>query len=120
MIDFGLARRYKDPKTGEHIPYKDGRPLIGTVRYISIYTHLGFEQSRRDDLESLGYVLVYLLRGSLPWQGLGAKNQKDKNQVIMEKKCSTGLDELCLDLVGKFLFNFRFCELLSILKIANF
>jgi len=95
LIDFGLAKRFRDPKTGEHIPYTDGKSLTGTAIYASIYTHLGIEQCRRDDLESLGYVLMYFLRGDLPWLGIKSKTREEKQQKIMELKISHTPHLLC-------------------------
>ena len=95
LFDFGLAKRYVDPKTGEHIPYHEGRDLTGTARYASIPTHLGIEQSRRDDIESIAYVLIFMLKGRLPWQGLKAPNIKKKNTMIAEIKCTTTAEQLC-------------------------
>ena len=95
LIDFGLSKRYRETKTGDHIPYKSGKSLTGTARYASLNTHLGIEQSRRDDLESLGFVLLYHLKGSLPWQGLKVKNKQEKYDVIKDKKKNTTIESLC-------------------------
>ena len=70
MIDFGLTRLVIDSKTNVHIPFTSGKNLIGTCRYVSVNAHMGYEQSRRDDLITLGYVIINLIKGSLPWQGI--------------------------------------------------
>ena len=101
-IDFGLAKRYRDPRTGLHIAYRDGKNLTGTARYASVNTHLGIEQARRDDVEALGYILVYFMKGNLPWQGLKARNMKEKYEKIKEKKISTSLEDLCKGLPDEF------------------
>jgi serine/threonine protein kinase len=95
LIDFGLAKKYRSSRTFMHIPYKNNRRLTGTARYASINALRGFEQSRRDDLESIGYVLMYFLRGSLPWQGLKIAQNEDRYTVIYNKKRSTSTEELC-------------------------
>ncbi|KAG0809769.1 hypothetical protein G6F35_008155 [Rhizopus arrhizus] len=102
MIDFGLAKRFRDPKSNVHIPYRENKNLTGTPRYASVNTHLGIEQSRRDDLESLGYILVYFCRGQLPWQGIRARTKKEKYDKIMEKKMTTPADALCRGLHQEF------------------
>jgi serine/threonine protein kinase len=102
ICDFGLSKLFRDSKTHEHILYKENKTLTGTPRYVSINNHLGVQQSRRDDLESLMYVLIYFYNGKLPWQGLKEINRKKKNQIIMEKKLSIPIPYLCRKLPDEF------------------
>jgi len=110
IIDFGLAKKYWDPKTQQHIPYRDKTNLLGTARYASVNTHLGVEQSRRDDLEAIGYVLMYFNRGSLPWQGLKANSKKEKYEKIMQKKISTPVGVLCKHFPSEFVTYAKYCR----------
>lgn len=98
MIDFGLAKYYRDHNDGKHIPNVEKKGLIGTARYASINAHQGREQSRKDDLFSIGYVLVYLSTGKLPWMNITADKKQDKYRKIMEKKMSISYEELCCNL----------------------
>jgi serine/threonine protein kinase len=113
IVDFGLSKRYRHPKSLQHIPHRDGRSLTGTPRYASINNHLGIEQSRRDDLESIGYVLIYFLKGSLPWQGLKAKNAQKKYQLIMEKKQNISIANLCQGCPSQFAEYLSYCRSLK-------
>jgi hypothetical protein len=110
IIDFGLAKKYRDPRSHQHIPYRENKNLTGTARYASINTHIGIEQSRRDDLESLGYVLMYFIRGSLPWQGLKAITKKQKYERIMDRKMSTSTEQLCKGYPTEFRSYFEYCR----------
>ena len=95
LLDFGLAKQYRSSKTLDHYPMKKNKKLTGTARYASINALRGCDQSRRDDLESVGYVLIYLLKGVLPWQGIDAKTKEEKYAKILYKKEITPPEELC-------------------------
>ncbi|GMJ00896.1 Photoregulatory Protein Kinase 1, MUT9P-LIKE-KINASE 4, Arabidopsis EL1-like 2 [Hibiscus trionum] len=93
LVDLGLATKWKDSSSGLHVDY-DQRPDMfrGTVRYASVHAHLGRTASRRDDLESLAYTLIFLHRGRLPWQGYQGDN---KSFLVCKKKMATSPEMLC-------------------------
>ena len=94
LIDFGLAKKYRSSRTLKQYPMTRKKKLTGTARYASIHALEGFEQSRRDDIEAVGYVMAYLLRGGLPWQGLKIKTKENKYKNILEKKKEISSEEL--------------------------
>lgn len=103
IIDFGLAKQYRDINSHEHIPYITGKSLTGTARYASVNQLKGNESSRRDDMEALGYVWLYFLKGSLPWMGIKAKNEEERYDKIAEIKESLNLNEVCKGLPIEFM-----------------
>lgn len=94
LIDFGLSRSYIDIKTQKHIPITQ-QPFVGTARFCSCNAHLGCAQSRRDDLESLAYILIYFFKGKLPWQDIHDPDHKEKLRMVGEIKLKMLPSELC-------------------------
>ncbi len=108
IVDFGLSKRYC--KNNVHIEHKTDKSLVGTARYTSANVHMGIEPSRRDDMISIGYMLVYFIKGSLPWQGIKKKGSKDHIKLIGEVKMSTNLKKLCSDMPECFFKYLEHCE----------
>jgi serine/threonine protein kinase len=102
ILDFGLAKKYRSSRTLIQYPFVKKKKLTGTARYASIHALEAYEQSRRDDLESVGYVLMYFLRGNLPWQGLKVRSKEDRYKKILEKKKETSSQDLCKDFPHEF------------------
>ena len=120
LIDFGLAKRYRDPKTLQHCELVKGKSLTGTARYASINALKGCEQSRRDDMEALGYVMIYLLKGKLPWMGIGVAQTENKYQAIYECKESTPIEALCEGLPEAFIEYMKMVKSLKFDEVPSY
>ena len=103
MVDFGLTRLVIDPKTGEHIPFKTDKNLVGTCRFVSLNAHKGYELSRRDDLISLGYVMINLFKGSLPWQDIDTRRPSARYRRLGRAKAKVSNAQLCAGCPQQFL-----------------
>lgn len=112
-IDYGLAKKYLK-RNGEHIDFTERSKFCGTARYASIAAHKNYEQSRKDDLESIGYILVYLYKGSLPWQSINHKEKHERYRLIGEKKEEITEEELCSSMPREF------CIFLKYVKNLDF
>ncbi|XP_017082302.2 casein kinase I [Drosophila eugracilis] len=109
MIDFGLAKKFYSMRSETHIGYNEDRSLVGTARYASIRAHYA-EQSRRDDLEAVGYLLLYFQRGRLPWQGIRAQSMKQKYEKIAEYKAKLSVEALCSEVPVQFYLYVKYCR----------
>ena len=109
VFDFGLAKKYMN-SDGSHIKYREGKSLTGTARYASINTHLGIEQSRRDDIEALAYVFIYMVKGVQPWMNLKSKNVKEKYDKIKDVKVETKVEDQCRGLPKEFAIYTNYCR----------
>eukprot|EP01029_Cantina_marsupialis_P005967 TRINITY_DN1649_c0_g1_i1.p1 TRINITY_DN1649_c0_g1~~TRINITY_DN1649_c0_g1_i1.p1 ORF type:complete len:765 (+),score=193.33 TRINITY_DN1649_c0_g1_i1:151-2445(+) len=120
VIDLGLSKRYRSRSTGKHIPLIEGKGLTGTARYASINAHLGIESSRRDDLESIGYVLIYFFKGELPWQGLPGKTKSEKYGNICQTKQDYPIKELCRGLPDEIKEYMEYCRDLKFTETPDY
>ena len=115
LIDFGLSCIYWDNSTSQrHYKLTNGHNFVGTLRYASLNSHKGIRQSRRDDLESMLYILIYFLKGKLPWQDVKAKNKEERYKVIQQIKTKVSIESLCENIPSEF------AELLTYVKSLEF
>ena len=113
VVDMGIGKRYIDAKTNEHIPYRNDKSLTGTARYASVHSHLGEELSRRDDLEAIGYTLIYYYTGYLPWQNMNSSLKDQGGSGILNCKLKVTVDELCKDCPEEFKNYMNYCKKLE-------
>ena len=122
IIDFGISRKYKSSRTGKHVNYSLTGKLFGTVRYLSYNASRGVEQSRRDDLESIGYMLIHLATGNLPWKGLKLKSLNTKKNYLemLYLKNFTHPEEICKGLPPEFAQYLKYCKKLNFEQDPNY
>ena len=120
IIDFGLSKGFMNEKTLQHEKCNHLNQFTGSCRYSSIKNHKGFDQSRRDDSESIGYMLIHFMRGKLPWQGIIAKNKKEKLKKTFEIKYKTSIRELCQGLPKEFIDYMKYCRQLRYIEKPDY
>ncbi|CAK92946.1 unnamed protein product (macronuclear) [Paramecium tetraurelia] len=101
VVDFGISKIYRDAQ-GNILPFRDNASFIGTTRYASIAAHKGHELSRKDDIESLIYVLLYFMKGQLPWQNMQNVSDEERTVKVGEMKMNMDPRELCKDVPIEF------------------
>ncbi|OLP83536.1 Peroxisomal bifunctional enzyme [Symbiodinium microadriaticum] len=108
-----VVKGFRDPDTGKHIPFVKKSGITGTARYVTVNLHQGCEPSRRDDLGSIGYVLLYFLRGKLPWQGINHRDKKKRKKRIGKRKAATSHQDLCKSFPKEFVQYLEYCDSLG-------
>jgi len=120
LIDYGLAKPYYNHEIQKHIPFCSNKRLTGTVRYASLGAHLGYELSRRDDLEGLGYTLIYLMKGRVPWQGINIRSKHERHEKIKQYKMEISFHILCKGLPEEMLRYMQYCRNLKFDENPNY
>ena len=123
VIDFGISKKYRSSRTGKHIKYTNLKRINGSFRYMSINCNKGYEQSRRDDLESLGYMLIFLAKGDLPWPDIDNNSKENRiiqTKKICEKKIKISPEELCSGLPTEFSEYVKYCKKLEFEEEPNY
>ena len=122
LIDFGLSRKYRSSRTNKHIKFKNLKLTYGSLRYLSINGNCGYEQSRRDDLESLGYMLIYLSTGTLPWILFESENIDVVKKYLRTHKLKKKLtaEKLCEDLPEEMAQYINYCRKLLFEEDPNY
>ena len=120
ILDFGLSKKYWSTTHNCHIPFITGKKLTGTARYASVNALSGYEQGRRDDLESIAYILIYFLKGSLPWQGLKVAKKEDRYKKICQKKKEISIEKLCSGLPSELQLFFNAIKRLDFTEVPDY
>ena len=115
LIDFGISRKYRSSRTLKHVKFSLTGRMFGTIRYASYNASRGVEQSRRDDLESIGHMLIYIFTGKLPWKGMSLKDKQRKKkylEMLLLKKY-TPPEMICKDMPTEFLDYYKYVKNLN-------
>ena len=120
LVDYGLSKRYIDIPNYKFNPFRNTKSFTGTYRFCSMRNHKCIEQSRRDDLESLGYMILFLFKGELPWQNIQNDNKDIRSNLIFKKKNKTALEDICEDAPDMMIDYIRYCRLLKYEEVPNY
>jgi casein kinase I family protein HRR25 len=122
IVDFGLSKKYIDLTQYEFNPFKNTRTFTGTYRFCSLRSHKRLEQSRRDDLESLGYMIIYFFKGELPWQGIkdDPKKKENRSNLIFKVKKNLSIEDLCVDCPTFMIEYLRYCRMLKYTEVPDY